>query len=449
MDGKIRSLLVRPSQSADLSFNMAGVIDRMHATKAKLGAKIVAADTSVLSDLYPRLGERVTGNDAKLKFSPDAIETELANHLIFALRNQSIKVGLSQLLNQREISFLQRFKRKSEIVAKYQTLYPQSPDTVGDWSDVRESTPISTLGKLDALKKASGGRFEKLRGEYGTEGLKRNTVNTATPSGTFTTAVQAKGHPIFSTQPTEVSQAETQIKKPDDSVYQKIAHGAVSNTRLDEWKTVDQALQSSTTTYASFHTDTDIALASFLHRPTENVAAFLRQRLGMDERELEEFLFSLGIPELSRIMDAELETLDLEVRKLQLNYAHSFLTSPIPGRVTAVYKDIGESVSVGEPVVRVENDEKLLLVGTINFRGAIRVTEAGADGPVTIVTTRLFETADTLTIPKVKIAAIRGQDRDNDEWDVILECDNPVVGGHPILPLNYQFDRDNTRITVS
>lgn len=449
MNGKIRSLLVRPSQSADISFNMAGVIDRMHASNGRLGASLSGDHASALRNLYPRLGDRVAGQDAKLKFSPQEIDSTFKNYFLFALRNQSLAVSLSQLINQRETLYLQRFAHKAEIVAKYATLYPAAPDTVASWNDVRENSPVSTLGKLDALKKADNERFEALRDEYDTEGVTKQTKNKATPSGHFKTAVQAKGHPIFSTQPTNVAQAQTEIKKHDDSVYQKINHGAVTNTRLDEWKTVDQPLQESTTTYGAFHTDTEITLATFLHRPTENVAAFLRQRLGQDVRELEEFLFSKGVPAMARIMDIELENLDLEVRKLQLNYAHSFLLSPIAGRVTAVYKDVGEAVSIGEPVVRVENDEKLLLVGTLNYRGALRVTEAGKPGPVTIKTTRLFETNTPLTLENVKIAAIRGHDHDNDEWDVVLECDNPVDGGNRVLPLNYQFDRENTTFSVT
>lgn len=452
MQAKIRSLVVRPIQSADLSFNTAGVIDRIHPTNSLLGASISAY--SALTDLYPNLGKKDPADEAKLVFDPERIEQQLGPHFLFAIRNQSLKTELLQILRQRENAFLEKYKHKAELIKKYQKLYPPTSDEVPSWEDVTASKPSSTLGRLDALKKATGANFSVVGAAMEPDDKKvaKNLKNVSKPSGSYETSVTAKAIPIYSASPTSVTQSDTNLTNQDDAIFQKIKHGDVTYTNAElEWKTTEQEFQVSKITFANgdHETLTKLDLGSYLHRPTENVSRHLRQQLDLDEEEFRQFIVSLGAGELDRILENELAILDLQVQKLQLNFAHTFLTSPVNGRVTAVYKDIGENVSVGEAVLRIENDSRLYLVGTLNFRGALRVTEPGDQGPVTIKISQLFETGTSVTIRNVRIAAVRGHDRDDDEWEVILECDNPVQSGKKVLPLNYQFDRDTTEIDIS
>lgn len=45
-----------------------------------------------------------------------------------------------------------------------------------------------------------------------------------------------------------------------------------------------------------------------------------------------------------------------------------------------------------------------------------------------------------------KLLSIRGHEKDNDEWDLVLEIKNPKADGRPLLPVNYQFDPNTDEI---
>jgi multidrug resistance efflux pump len=56
------------------------------------------------------------------------------------------------------------------------------------------------------------------------------------------------------------------------------------------------------------------------------------------------------------------------------------LVTPINGLVTGVFCDLGDCVQAGQPVMRVENDDEVVIVGTIKFRGVLTV---GASASIT------------------------------------------------------------------
>jgi multidrug resistance efflux pump len=158
--------------------------------------------------------------------------------------------------------------------------------------------------------------------------------------------------------------------------------------------------------------------------------------------EMNQAIASFRVDSMEKILANELAAMDQEARKLQTNFAHTFLTTPISGIVTIVYKDMGESVQVGEPVLRVENDDVVFAVGQVLHRSLLRV-----DQSVTVRIRDLFAEGTSLDIPGT-IKAVRGHDADNDEWEVVIECRNPVVGVSKVLPIYYQFDRDLSEIVV-
>ncbi|MGK7958883.1 MAG: hypothetical protein AB4063_27020 [Crocosphaera sp.] len=97
------------------------------------------------------------------------------------------------------------------------------------------------------------------------------------------------------------------------------------------------------------------------------------------------------------------------------------------------------------PVLRIEDDKDLLLVGLINHRGSLRIGDKA-----TIKTNDLFESGEELEFDNFEVVSIRGHDSDNDVWDVILQGKNPQDGsGRTILPINYQFDKDNVTVEFS
>ena len=60
---------------------------------------------------------------------------------------------------------------------------------------------------------------------------------------------------------------------------------------------------------------------------------------------------------LKQVFDNELQNIDLDVKRLQIAYLNTILMSPISGVITGIYKNPGDWVQAGEPVIRVENNQ--------------------------------------------------------------------------------------------
>ena len=183
--------------------------------------------------------------------------------------------------------------------------------------------------------------------------------------------------------------------------------------------------------------------SEFLHPTLTNSIRNSRAQVELMQQELADLLYSFRVDDLTNIWNNELGGLDQEVRKYQIALIRTFLLPPFSGVITAVYKDVGESVEAGEPILRIEDDEDLLFVGLINHRGSLKIGDKA-----TIQTNDLFETGKSFENPiEVKVVSIRGHNSDNDVWDVILQGKNPLdETGKRILPLNYHFDKDNVII---
>jgi hypothetical protein len=179
----------------------------------------------------------------------------------------------------------------------------------------------------------------------------------------------------------------------------------------------------------------------FRHPLNDNVLRDERSQVDLQDEVLTHSLYGMRVPEMDRLLDAELESIDLDIAKIQLRYAQTFLFAPIAGRVTAVYKEVGESALPGEPVIRIESSDEILLVGTIQFRGVLDV-----DNSVQIVAQDVFDSGDNVTLTGT-LRTVRGHDANDDVWDIVIEATNGAQGKP--LPLNYTFDKVDTQISFT
>jgi hypothetical protein len=132
-----------------------------------------------------------------------------------------------------------------------------------------------------------------------------------------------------------------------------------------------------------------------------------------------------------------------EVRKVQIAYLDTFLLAPFDGVITGVFRNLGDFVSAGQPVLRLENDARVYLVGTIKCRGLVRI------GDTANVTTTLFGKPGSVPVEiEGTVSAIRGHESIDEQWDVLVRCDN-IKDGSRILPLNYNFDFESTEIEIT
>ena len=146
-----------------------------------------------------------------------------------------------------------------------------------------------------------------------------------------------------------------------------------------------------------------------------------------------------NLPHLDKVLADEKNSIDLDVKRLQIAYLNTILMSPISGVITGIYKNPGDWVQAGEPVIRVEDNSSVILVGTLKYPGLILI------GSIVTVTTSLFDGVSSPSIV-VNVIAVRSRPNEDNQWDVHAICDNSAV---PALPLNYHFDYDNTQVTIS
>jgi hypothetical protein len=174
----------------------------------------------------------------------------------------------------------------------------------------------------------------------------------------------------------------------------------------------------------------------------ETRARHLRALISLIDQKFDSYMFEQNIPYLKKIFSNELASIDNDVYQFQIALLRSFLISPIPGVVTGIYKNPGDAVSAGEPVLRVENNDVVRLVASLVHRGPILV------GSTATVTTTLFGPSNPPTTLTGNVVAARGQG-DGNRWEIVVQINNVDGSGNHILPLGYSFDREYTELTIS
>jgi len=153
------------------------------------------------------------------------------------------------------------------------------------------------------------------------------------------------------------------------------------------------------------------------------------------------YMFEQNIPHLEQIFKNELASVDNDVYQLQVALLRSFLISPLPGIVTGIYKNPGDAVNAGEPVIRVEDNRVVHLVANLVHYGPIPI------GSTATITTTLTGSAGAPTSLTGSVVSARGIDSAG-RWEVIVKVTNLDGSGNFILPLGYHFDAEYTTVTV-
>jgi hypothetical protein len=160
-----------------------------------------------------------------------------------------------------------------------------------------------------------------------------------------------------------------------------------------------------------------------------------RAQISLIDQQFAQFMAGQTLPNLLQVFTNELNSIDMDVARLQVAVLDTILMSPIAGKVTGVYKNPGDFVRAGEPIIRVEDTSTVLLVARLLFPQPISI------GETLTINTTLFE-----FIPNASIAgpvvAVRGRSED-DQWEVIVQYTNDGT-----LPLGYHFDYDDTTATI-
>jgi biotin carboxyl carrier protein len=174
----------------------------------------------------------------------------------------------------------------------------------------------------------------------------------------------------------------------------------------------------------------------------ESQAQNERAQISLIDQQFSQYMYSQQLPNLTTIFQNELRSIDGDVYRLQIAFLSSILLAPFAGTVTGVYKYPGDSVRAGEPVLRVENNETVLIVATVVYRDRVAL------GATATIQTNLYDSATTPTTVAGTVVAARGHAPDDDHWDIVIKCNN-VSGGAQVLPIEYSFDYDDTVVTIT
>lgn len=414
--GKAINLKVRPLQSVDLCFQVDGVIGAQPDLHL-LGKPVPKFD---LPGLYASLGQpQSAANPGRLKFDAQAIHDAVNVSVLFELRAEPTKAALDKAIGQRENTFLQKYKNQAGIIARMQQIYG--------------SIPGSKTVRLDALATISEQQRNALNTEYVNDS--RTNVVKKTTSDTTSDGTDSNKSDSTSTNKSTGGSSSTG-SSGSGSTATPSSGNSTTNDKTDGTSHTD----TSSKTHSTSHTDN--VSYDYRHPSFENEAQYQRAQVSLLDEQFNQFMFAQNLPFLDTVFGNELKGIDLDVKRLQVAYLDTILVSPVEGTVTGVFRDVGDCVRAGQPVVRVENDTEILLVGTLKFRGLISI------GSNVSVTTKIFDSGVSLTTSG-KVVSVRGHDSEDEEWDVLVLCSNRDAHLNPIFPINYNFDFDDTQVDIT
>jgi hypothetical protein len=419
---KAVNLRVRPIQAADLSFPIGGTVSAQ-ADRHLLGKRIQGFDLTSFCNQLSRVSSvrpdpRPPGAAqygpvnlpdgvqplgwGRLTFDSSAIREALNDVILFELRADAVKAAVDKAIVQRENTWIQKFEKN---------VYLAMRETYNKFD------PNSKMRRIERLATISQVQHDRMETEYLQDdnaamnyGVIKQTVTNST-TGVIPCTTTATSTPVGK----NITQTTTEEAwKPGV----KPVNTSNSNTTSTDY----------TYRYPRLENDAQYqrAQSSLLE---ERVAAMAATNYSSGDNYEFEDLGGL------RYFMNDLRSLDLDVRLLQLAYVNTLLISPIDGLVTGLYRNVGDSVSAGQPVVRVEDDSEIYVVGLIKLPHLVHVGQAAT------VTTQLFDSGQKADV-NGSVVAVRGHDSGDEIWDVLIRCSNRDTNGDPIFPINYNFDFD-------
>lgn len=383
--GKSVNLRVRPVVSTDLSFPVDGVISKQLPTM--LGSRIEGLDVEVL---YGMLGQTAEGDASRLVWDSKRILSYLFNvageavgagvTLMSRLRNATEAADLDRAVLMRQNAYLTSYS--DVVLSEVRRVYH---DDSGDQGAVRHRL-------LKTVEDDAGLIHTGLTAAYKRRGWWGKVIEYArAESDNKATQFSGAGHIQFEGGTDTRSYGyEFRFPSAENDLRYHQARASIRQEGLNAWRMSEMCRRGETT------------------------------------------------------FPNELAAIDLSIRKLQCAYIDTFLFTPSGGIVTGVFHAQGDYVRAGEPVVRVEGNEFIYLVGTVKYRGMLRI------GTMLEVTTTLFEVEGGVPSTVTgEVVSVRGHDAVSEQWDLLILCQNFNDAGELILPLNYNFDFESTTVVVT
>lgn len=441
----------------------------------------VTVSNSTGSQNEPEQGGSLSGGDpSRLAYGFLKIQAEVAPFTLATLRAEPRKAALEKAINTRQNAYLAKYAQQDTIISFAKQYYFNPPD----FGLNQPANPSSKSARLDNLSDVNESRWAALNGAYanvgrqdGSAGVVDEVISKVSSdtagygyeanSGVEETAIVAPANstfdPLGATRPEPppspwsaldltqgVSQQQLRVGRPPDA-------STLWATGSDNWLGGREP-QTSTTggVTSSYQTNSNANQAhqdqvvttsgqAFRHPFYDAKAQYQRAQISLIDQQFSALQSAQTIPNLATIFGNELASIDADVYRLQIAYLNTILMSPIDGIVTGVYKNPGDPVRAGEPVIRVENFAVIQMEAIVIFRGPILVNQT----TVTITTALFGSSSGQPTSISGLVVAARIHS-DDDTWHLIVECANRdgSTPPQPIFPPGYRFDPDDTTVTI-
>jgi hypothetical protein len=421
------SMSVRPVEVAVMCFEVSGVLAEMD---VELGETVGVFN---LPAFYAALESFPTtdGDASRLLYDAPGIDAYVQSSVLAKLRAEPRKLALSKAINARQNAYYAKYGNAAAIIAQITQNYSANSYR----SKPQLLTILSTLAQsqLDQLATAY-----VADARTGVVKVTQSTLSSTTmTTGSTNESGQSVSQAIGASVPTGVLSPLPQGGElpggfgfTGDIDMSEDDQDATSSSLSNSQATASQTQYISNTDYA------------YRVPIIEAEAQETRAQISLMDEQFATFIAYQNLPNLAQVYANELNSIVPDVCRLQIDYLNTILLPTVSGVVTGVYKNPGEWVRAGEPVVRIENTALIYVVATLRYAGVIAI-----NGTVTISTQRL-EIAGTPTTLSGTVVQVRGGADDN-QWEVIMVCVNTDSSGNPIFPLGYVFAPDATSVTIN
>src|ERR1035437_10059992 len=364
------SLSVKPFQVSHLCFEVDGILET---STAQLGAAVATFDFPAF---YAILGSAptVAGDPSRLRYDFLEIESAVAPFALAALRKEDRKAALNKAINARQNAYYAKYGNAPAIISLMNKYY--SP-----------LTPGSKPQRLDVLSGVADNQFNDLKDAY-TKDKRLKIVRTT--SSVLTSETQsfgdstAAGRTDDETLSGTIYPPKTFAAPPASADWPNIQlTGSLPGQGSQQLSSSDQtSVSTGVATQIQSIVNTDYGYRTPFY---ECQAQLERAKISLMDQYFAQFMAGQNLPNLARVFQNELSSIDGDVFRLQIAFLNAILMSPIAGIVTGLYKYPGDAVKAGEPVVRIEDNNTIYLMATVIYRGPIVI------GSSVTVETSLFD----------------------------------------------------------
>lgn len=437
-NARVISMSSRPLYVSYLCFETGGILDTRH---AELGDAVNDIPYQKLCD-HLKAFPTIASDPSRLLLDSNGITGLVNTYALATLRNEDRKAALDTSVNSRQNLYFSKYANSAAVISTIRANYSRT-------------SPASKPNLLNILNDIAQQQAMDLQDAYMEDertgvvkGTSSITDTTSTSYGTSRRANKFYQESVGRTVG-KGSKLPHYPPIPWEGWYSKVwTHGYESRQF-----TVQAPTQTALTTGVSFEQSNNDGNASGTQSAThfdyeyrtpylEARARHMRAHISLMDQKFEQYMFEQNIPHLEQIFKNELASVDNDVYQFQVSLLRSFLISPLPGIVTGIYKNPGDAVDAGEPVIRVEDHKVVHLVANVVHYGPIAI------GATATVKTTLGGSANPATTLNGSVVAARGQGSGG-RWEVIVTIDNLDGSGNYIVPLNYSFDAEYTEVSIA